>query len=84
MSRMGIENDHAFATHKISSSQNETFLAKKLKSWWTLNYNLDTRELYIEQLFIISTEEKLTYHSVHESGFFLKDDEKLLKFKYWN
>jgi len=32
MSRNNLEKDHAFATHKISSSQNETFLANKLKS----------------------------------------------------
>ena len=40
-----LEKEHAFATHKFSSFQDETFLANKLKSWGILRYNLGTNEL---------------------------------------
>lgn len=40
-----LEKEHAFATHKFSSSQDETILANKLESWGILSYNLGTDEL---------------------------------------
>ena len=60
-----LEKEHAFANPQVFKFQDETFFANKLKSWGILSYSLGTDELQTEQLFIISTYEKLNILKTH-------------------
>ena len=56
-----------FCNPQVPSFQDESFLANKLKSWRTLSYSLGRDELQTQQLFIISTKEKLNILKSHMS-----------------